>query len=921
MADIQKTLAQIMKAVNDVKSMEKSLESLKDLKVQADVKTDLKAIRVIERMESNVRSLLKAKQELMKAESEEQELRKNSSEVTEEQQKVYDKAAKKEQQYREKIINTAKAQIESFDRLKAKQLEERELILDRFKQNTILGKGYSALTGKVAEYAAKLTVGALAIKAFNTFTDAAKLRNDIMIASYGKMTDSFGEAVTGTLEYADAIRMSEAYATRLGMANENVGDIFVKFTKIVGKSSPQALDALTKSTLAVSKVMGIDTATAVDFVADRMDTFGGSATEALLSLYELREEIGKYNTSLQGVKIRGDDVVKTVQDITNSSGIYAVDQRYLSTILTRTSAVLQSQGESYKYAQDAASRYTKAISSEAPEWMQITNAFDISKEIKKNTDNAGKLTTDFVTKLNSMKPGLAKKVQDVLDAGYSQYDETRILGDIMQGTDIGLNLMADKIANLGKASISVLVGQYGKSYLEAEEMYKNAVRQKKINDLEKALTGKRDSKEAIEAVSLMKEHLKLSDENIEKIRTDSSYRKAAIANLSEILSKQEASAAIMERQTEIERVLKGYRDANGKQVAGLYEQIAKEKDALLKTAVDDPMRKIIEDKINQLQTEINKSEAEMGKITGAGVAGQTSLLDKITGGVAEFVDSTSWLTGDMVASKFKELASFQNIAIAGLGMIVLRGLNPLQHLDDIIYRSIMRAKIGDGGGLSGGGMSGGGGLGRSIRNANRVRRRVGVLGAAKSVARGAGRSIKRAAGMAKSVLSAPGKLIGSISNLGTIGKIVGLGGALIGAQQAYASEGASGAAKSLAGAGGGLAGSAVGTAIGATLGSVVPVAGTAIGGIVGGMLGDYIGTSLSEGAVATLTSPDKAQGVLMPTPTTPPQTSAENPASTAGMAGEFGKLNPDGSVTLTVNNFMEVFGQASMMAKTQGIRR
>jgi hypothetical protein len=922
MADIKDVLTDVLKTMDSVDGLKKSLEDLGKLKVDAGV--DLKSIRNVEKLQTAVKSLAKAREALAKAEQEEMEIRKAGNELSEEQKEKYDEAEAAVKKYEKAVVNSAISQKNAIDSLTKKAEEEKELIMERFKQNTILGKSYNLLTGKVAQFAAGITAGTLALKAIGRFTDAARLRNDMMIASYRKLDDSFSEALSGTLDYEAAMRKAETAAISMGMANENVSDIMIRYQRVVGNATPEALGALTEATLAMAKVMGITGAQAIDYVQSRMDNFGGTAADALASLDRLRTGTVKYNTSLQQVNIRADDVVRTIQDITNSSNVYAVDQRFLSQVLMRTSATLQSQGESYSYAQKMAENYTKSLTSDAPEWMQITNSFDIAKEVQANTetitDESGKqvkaLTSDFAAKLESAKPGLSKKVQDLLNAGYSQYDVTRLLGETLKDTEVGMTSMSKKIVDLGKSSISTLAAVYGKSYMEAEEMYKAAL---KTQEVEKATADfkNKNAKGHGALIDDMKKELGISDALLKDAETDVELQKTLLNQYAE---KKAISEAQKSEEEQREVAAARYAELTGK---------IEEKEANIALAKKEGRKGDViqyEEALKKLEEERNRAYAQ---VTGEKVGNQ-SVLGALTDKVKDFQKATSMLTGDWFKAKFNEYSGPIQLATGALGMLLMRGLGVKltgiqKVLDNKIYGVLVKiANKSSGGGSDDDGF-GGGSRGRRRRNKSLKNTKMG---------RGAGGGLfKRAAGATKGLFGRSGGFLkGGLKGAGKLGKGLlkkipglGLGFAALDAGDAFASGGAKGATKSLIGSGGG----AVGSVVGGALGSIVPGLGTIIGATVGGFVGDALGGVAADMYDKFTSNPEEIKTKLTPQNQVNinaamaqkgQQSGDQQTAAMSGMTGDLGKLNPDGSVTLTINNFMETYVQAMGMAKQSGIK-
>jgi hypothetical protein len=923
MADIQDILTDILRAGDSIDGLKKSLSDLAKMKASIPLEgINIKSIRNIEKLQTAVDSLTRAKEDLAEAEKAEAEARKAGGKALEEAKKRTEEITAAAIKQEKQLAEIALAEKARHDEAQKRALEQKEDIINRFKQNTLLGKSYSALTGPIAKFAAGLTAGTLALKAIGRFTDAAKLRNDMMIASYRKLDDTLGDALSGTLSYESAMRQAESAAIRYGMANENVADMMIRYQRVVGESTPEALGALTEATLAMAKVMGITGAQAIDYVQARMDNFGGTAADALKSLDELREGTVKYNTTLQGVRIRGDDVIRTIQDITNSNGVYAVDQRFLSQVLMRTSATLQAQGESYNFAQKQAENYTKALTSDAPEWMQITNAFDIAKDVM-SKDNmvvgengAKSLTDSYAAELERAKPGLSKKVTEILNSPYSEYDKTRLLGETLKDTEIGMKSMSAKIVELGNSSISTLAAVYGKSYMEAETMFKSA---KATVELEK-IKGeylKRNGDELNKTELEMMKIMGISKKTIMEARNDKSAQKVLLSRFAE--------KKVLKETADMIKLQKGKDQAAANKIhADMLKKQAELDEAKKGTNKEDIAQK--EAELAALQESHSKLQA---KIKDDNV-GDMGIIGKLTAKVDQFQQATGLLTGNWLKAAFNDLSSPLVLAAGAAGMFIVKGLggrfDSIQStLDDKIYKVLTNIESKTGGDGSGGGSPGGGGKfgkrGIGLGNKRTILKRLnpfrkgGFKGVANNIMRSTRGSWKGLGGLAKNAIKGGGLLT------------AGLGA--VDAYQSYKEKGLKGAAKSMVSSGSAMGGSAIGAAIGTAL---LPGIGTAIGmslgGMAGGALGDFAGDmyeKLSKPNEKTLNATQNVLATQMPNAAAQKDAAINGKTVTSdgpmpGLGGDMGKLNPDGSVTLTINNFMDVFAQSMSLAKQNGIR-
>ncbi len=916
MSDITSILTNLLKATDAAEGAKKALEDLNSVKITADM--DPKTIDNILKLRKAITSLNKANEEYNEIQAQKTKLDLETAEGQAELEKLNKQqleTMKKMDAANGVVIGTMKQKSAQQKEVIRLHEQERQAIIANWKQNTIQGRTLTALTGTVAKFAAGLTAGTMALKLLNRVQDSAKLRNDLMIASYGKLDDNFLSAVTSIGSYEKAVRSAESTAISLGMANEDVTQIMLNYQRIVGNSTPEALGALTEATLSMAKVMNITGSQAMAYVQARMDNFGGSAASALQELDNLRESVSSYNTALGGTKLRGDDVLKIIQDITNSSTVYAADQRFLSSIIQRSSVILQSQGESYNYAQKQAENFSKALSSEAPEWMQITNAFDITKQVKQNTvtgtDGAKRLTEAYALQLEKAKPGLSSKVTEMLNAGYSEYDLTRLLGDTLKDTEVGLSSMSKKIEQLGSGSggISRLAAVYGKSHLEAMEMYKQAVKVNQVTELK----GKLESKSVMVSTTgykQMQETLKLTDEQVAKARENSFYRDAIVEQYSEEITKQKASASIEQRKLEAKAKILDYQS-----------KIALAEDMLAQAEKDGDEAMIGAAKKQIADLKAMESQARKDA-TGDGT-GSKSILGALTEKVSAFQKATGLLTGDYFKGFLNDMASPTVLALGGIAAILWKGFGMTTRMEAWLEAI---AENTAGGGRGGRGGSGGGddtfGKNKRRDRATRARKAANV----KKYGKGVGGLLRRGKDLVgRSVskgLSAKNlKSMFSMNTLKGAGKLVkgaGAIGGLLGALDFGTSAGQAyetGGVKGVVGQGlksfGGLAGGALGL-LGGPVGSVL---GGMAGDYLGGMAGDYLLQSGQDDKLGVnqeqlMEAKRKLEPKVAPTPLPGLGTQqAQNGAAGVSSTGQANKnLDPNGNVTVTLP-FMDWMAQ------------
>lgn len=700
MADnIKNILTDLIKTKGAIGSLKSGIESLN--KMTADVSLDPKALNQLQELQKVLVSQAAATEELNAATEKFNELQKElsdtskkSNEEIEEIVKKRDKQlrqinnlSQKTEKYQRIVVRSGKNIASAEEDVTKKVLEANEKRVEAWKKNTLAGKSYSALTSNIAKFAAGATFATMGMKALSRFTDAARLRNNLMIASYGDLNDNLVQAGISVYQYESAMRGAQATAKYLGMENEDVSGIMLKYQRIVGKTTPEALGALTEATLATAKVLGIDGSEAVGYVSAKLNNFGGTAQSALDSLKELRDETQKYNTSLSGVSIRGDDVVKTIQDITNSSDVYAVDQRFLAQTLMRTSSTLQANGESYNYAQKMANGYTKALSSEAPEWMKIVNSFDITKEIMNNRakDANGnpidELTEEMATKLDKAKPGLSKKVNDLLKSGYSEYDISRTLGETLGDTELGMTFMSKKIVDLGKSSITNIKQQFNVSYMQAEEMYKAALRTQEVEENTRILKeGSAEEQEKLK--KSMFDTLNMSMDEINAASQNIDSRKQLI----ELYSKQNAIA-------KAGASIKGQRTEAIQKQDAIVAKLNAEKGKLERLKSNGASASAIElqkNTVKDLTEDLDRQTAIVNRGREDGGVGDVDKLKKTTEEIKDKQTPTAVLTGDFLKAEIEKLSSpLGLLSAASLAYFATSSANQ-------ILQNIFLAKIAEG---------------------------------------------------------------------------------------------------------------------------------------------------------------------------------------------------------------------------------
>jgi len=495
MATIEEILAGVAKQAKnsaaDIGALSSSLRELAAAKKAFMAAGDPKGVLTMQRMAKAIEDLNTVTIEYKKSQDKLIKAQKEGRDLTEDELKDLVRVTKAKEAATNNFIKMQQAATQSNEGLKKSQAEMDADLLKNFRTNTLVGKSYSFLSGSVAKFTAGLTFSGLAIKALNRHMEAAEVQQNILIQSYrgvgteakkydyvlGTTKSSTLAFTEKTLDMSTALMNAKATAERMGVSTEYVGDSFTKFARIVGTQSPKVLGTLTEGAITVSRALGISVPEAVDYVSVRMDKFGGSAAGAIASLNDMRIESERINKEFGRTVVRGDDVARTLSDISKETTMYAIDQRFVGNILRENIARLQANGASYEQASKQAKSFAEAATGNAPDWMKVFAGQDLSKQMLASF-KAGNFTKEFGAELNAAKPGLAKEVQKLLKAsgGKLNYSTIRAIQDMTSGSTVGIRAMSKEILKLAKhpEGITLIASQFHKTYAEAVAMVDQA---------------------------------------------------------------------------------------------------------------------------------------------------------------------------------------------------------------------------------------------------------------------------------------------------------------------------------------------------------------------------------------------------------------------------------------------------------------
>jgi len=826
--DIGATLEQIAKQSASVTELTKALGQLEEAKKSALKAGDTKGLLNLVALERATNRLRLAETARLKLQKDMTAQAEAGLEVSEDMLLAIQANDEAIKENRKIVLSAAKTQADVHAAAKKQAIELKEAALQNFREHTKLGKAFSLANSGIVKFAGGLTAASLVMKAYNRYTEAAEVRQKILIQGFkgfsapltsaSKDLSATGKVILGTGEslssffgsdlptsigksavsffgaqkeiysFNDAIASAESTAYRMGVSVDVVSGAMVDFARITGKDNPKALGQLTEGAIAVSRAIGITVPEAVDFVSTRMDKFGGTAASALIGLNELRVESERINNTFGRTIIRGDDLAKTLQQISSQTTVYAIDQRLVGSILRDNIARIQATGESYDNARKKAEAFTAGLTTQAPEWMQVLAGEDLAGNMAEAFGDGGPAAAQafqeqFGDSLDAAKPGLSKRVQGILkeikSGDRNSYEGMRLIQELTQGTSVGIEAMNKQLLNLSRAtgaSTETIAKQMGVSRDVADGMIESAKvmekQQQEVAALAKLPTNELAKQLGI-SESLAKVMVGSGQSEMERAKNLKEFLKLKNEQKLKALEEKRLlveSAAALERRVKVDKVITGLTEERAK----LVSQIGKGGD----DAKIDVDIKNIDMVIKGKQAELSQMVSEAAaKTESAGELNvQMGQVGAITQGLKDVFSDYAVGSGNFYKEIFAKMGTIPVLLAGALGVVLLKKFNVFGRLEEklanhtalleTINKSILSKGVGGDGG--GGSIDAGGKAGEAAKTGEKVKK-AGVLSRMKGFFKGKSGSLRNLASGAKGLV---GKAAGSAAGL--VGKAANL---------------------------------------------------------------------------------------------------------------------------------------------------
>lgn len=722
--DITGIFEQISEQSKSIDALNKSLAQLEKAKKSAFSAGDVSAILAFSKMEKALKKLMVTSEQYTEKQKELVKAQEQGQELNEEQLESLERLNKEHKTAINTVMAYKKASVDAHEALQRANEETEAKALHYWRTHTRIGKGFGFLSNQMLGFAARLSFVGLAWKALSRHVEATELRQNILIQSYQGFGDAAKLATDGTKahteqidrqgkgflatavqadRFSSAMASAEATAQRMGVSTENVSDSMQKFAKITGVRTPEVLGKLTEGAITVSRALGITVPEAVDYVSLRMDKFGGSAASAIVSLNKIRTDTENVNHAFGRTVVRADDVVRTLMDISRQTNMYAIDQRFVGNILRDNIARLQATGDSYDSAQRKAAAFAKAVTGEAPEWMQVFAGQNIIGELKHKQieDESGKLVNkledSMAAELDAAKPGLAQQVADILgDASMGYYSKMRLIQEITSGTTVGINAMNDQILKLANhpQGIIMIAKQFGVTHAEAYGMVEQAQKMKQQSrDLARLMSALNADQQ--DNVSLKTKSLELTED---QAKTAAAMNATERKGYLQALMAQKAESDAIDAQAKRLRA----EDARNKAMQDSIKASIKMLEGKREKAADED-KKFYDKMIKDKKAELSRFESKTEE-AGEGLKTVEETNKEILGLFEGYAQNT----GGYYKSIITELSSVKMLLLGAIAVGITKYLFKQSNILDRIEGRLIKWSTGYGGAGDDGTHGGGG---------------------------------------------------------------------------------------------------------------------------------------------------------------------------------------------------------------------
>lgn len=426
--------SQVAQVQNDLNSALKMAEALFDqAQKTAGVESDSlrKKAQILTKISEQQAEMLKIAQDMKKIEADlvlkEEEKKKLKGDAK-------DVAEKETLALRQQLLLKQSANEEA----RKAAISQKEILENLGKQEGALGKIFALGKNSIVQYIAGIATLSSAISNYKrSLTDVLDV--SALSGNYEALSGGMTHALASATKFQMGMAESQTGLRLLGYTTEEVNSSFKDFSvlgaRVGGALNVEQIANMTVVTGRLSKLLGVSLPEATQHVIQMQQRFGATASQTAQALLDIQDATQKYNDQVGRTVIVGRDVAKVLFDIGRESKGAAVDQGYLTSVLTSNLLLLQKQGLNYQEALEQSSLYVRKLTAEAPDWVQIMAGQNLQKQIKLI---GGSLSESMKAQLEAARPGLSTRIEKIMKET-SGYAQTRAIQEALSTTKLGMD--------------------------------------------------------------------------------------------------------------------------------------------------------------------------------------------------------------------------------------------------------------------------------------------------------------------------------------------------------------------------------------------------------------------------------------------------------------------------------------------------
>lgn len=316
------------------------------------------------------------------------------------------------------------------------------------------------------EGAAGVTLGVKMLgDAWTSVAEIYRSTNKLAITMGDTNRRSFSNFAQSIMDAQRITSNMQGNVGRLGYTMEEMNEVVQKIRVGIrfdreGRLGVTAINNLTNETALFAKICNIDLGEAVNMASTRIHQYGMSAEEAISDMVQMRSTLLAMSSGIKGTNIPLDDMVKLIDEASQSSQSYIVDARLMTQAMRGAANQAVALGASKKQAMDITKGMGEVLS-KAPDFIALPTGLDLLSQL------TGGDSEKFLSKFNEATRTQLIDIKKMADEGkVNPYYLARTLNDVIGSSTAGIEAQLDRFGQYLKgdqldAAITVLMKGYG----------------------------------------------------------------------------------------------------------------------------------------------------------------------------------------------------------------------------------------------------------------------------------------------------------------------------------------------------------------------------------------------------------------------------------------------------------------------------